>query len=359
MLKKILFVFIGLILALAAFCGWFFSLLESGSNPQKLSETKPHNLDYLTQAPTPTRGKILAVVTSTNTLGKTGKYTGYELTELARAYYVFLANGFEVDIASPKGGEPPVVIDGDDMGKFDYAFLNDVDAQNKVTNSIPVSEVDASSYQALYFVGGKGAMFDFPDNKAIQMLVRDSYESGKVVSAVCHGPAALLNVTLSNGENLLAGKTVSSFTNAEELFLIPDARTIFPYLLEDELGARGATFRAGPTYLENIVQDESIITGQNPWSVWTLAEKVIQRLGYTPVKREITAEENSVAVLLTLEMQGYKQAEAQMRALLASQPLSIDRNLIAMHSIVSTMQGRVGKSLKLISLVRQAKKLQH
>ena len=102
--------------------------------------------------------QILAVVTSTDVMGASGKTTGYELTELARAYYVFEANGFEVDIASPLGGQPPVVIDGDDMKQFDFAFLNDPVAQNKVSHSIAVADVDPQDYEAVYFVGGKGAM---------------------------------------------------------------------------------------------------------------------------------------------------------------------------------------------------------
>src|SRR5690606_7203536 len=109
--------------------------------------------------------------------------TGYELTELSRAYYVFQANGFVVDIASPLGGKPPVVIDDDDMGVFDYAFLNDSIAQKKANNTIAMQAVNADEYAAIYFVGGKGAMYDFPQNKYIQSIVRDFYESGKVIGA--------------------------------------------------------------------------------------------------------------------------------------------------------------------------------
>ena len=161
---------------------------------------------------------------------------------MARAYYVFEANGFEVDIASPQGGNPPRVIDDEDMKEYDYAFLNDAVAQNKVQNSIPMAKVDPEQYQAVYFVGGKGAMFDFPDNPHIKSLIRKYYETGKVVGAVCHGPAALVNVTLSNGKPLLANKTISSFTSEEELFLIPDAREVFPFLLQEKLTEQGANF---------------------------------------------------------------------------------------------------------------------
>lgn len=354
-MKKILLCLACVIIAVIAFGAWFSSLLEDDAARAALADTQPRDLHYLSQRPEQTRGKILAVITSTDTLGKTGKYTGYELTELARAYYVFIANGFDVDIASPHGGKPPVVIDGDDMGAFDYAFLNDAQAQKKTTDTIPVSEVDADAYRAIYFVGGKGAMFDFPDNKAIQSLVRDMYEAGKTIGAVCHGPAALVNVTLADGRALVAGKSVSGFTNEEELLLIPDAGEIFPFLLQNKLTARGANFNAGPMYLETISEDGNLITGQNPWSVWTLAESMVRQLGYAPVEREVTAEENSVAVLLTYETQGYDRAKAHLTSLLNEHSAGVDRNLIAIHSLVAAMQWRIDKVFHMLGLARQAK----
>lgn len=358
MLKKILFTLAGLVVLVVVSGAWLFSLLDDGAARQGLEETRPQDLSYLSNPPPAVRGRILAVVTSTDTLGDTGKYTGYELTELARPYYVFTANGFAVDIASPKGGEPPAVIDTDDMGAIDYAFLNDATAQDKVKNSIPVDEVDANNYSAVYFVGGKGTMFDFPENAAIQSIVAESFEAGKVIAAVCHGPAALVNVKLSNGQALLAGKPVSSFTNEEELFLIPNAREVFPFLLQDGLTAQGAQFVAGPIYLEQISHDGNLITGQNPWSTWTVAERVVRQLGYTPVHRKKTVEEHTVAVLHTYETHGYEQAEAHVKSLLVANPLSVDRNLMAVHGLVAAMQWRLRKSIDLVRLVRLAKRYQ-
>jgi len=258
---------LSLIVLLVAFIFWLRSLMPTSANKINHTITQPQDLVYLSQGVNEHRGKILAVVTSTDVMGASGKTTGYELTELARAYYVFEANGFEVDIASPKGGKPPVEIDDDDMGKYDFAFVNDTVAQNKVDNSIAIADVDTSRYQAVYFVGGKGAMFDFPENTAIQSLVSKYYQSGKVVGAVCHGPAALVNVTLDDGSSLLANKAVASFTNDEELLLIPDAKEVFPFLLQNKLVEQGANFDAGHVYLANMAQDGNLITGQNPWSV--------------------------------------------------------------------------------------------
>ncbi|WP_223826554.1 type 1 glutamine amidotransferase domain-containing protein [Flagellimonas sp. S3867] len=314
-----------------------------------------NDLPYLSENIVSHRGKILAVVTSMDMMGDSDKTTGYELTELARAYYVFTANGFEVDIASPKGGKPPVVIDDEDMGAFDFAFLKDSIAQNKTSHTIAMEDVVAEDYEAVFFVGGKGAMFDFPDNKAIQSLVKNYYQSNKVVGAVCHGPSALVNVKLDNGHHLLENKNVSAFTNKEELLLISDAKSIFPFLLQDKMIEQGARFNEGGMYLDKISHDRNLITGQNPWSTWSLAERMVQQLGYTPKYRKITAEENAMKVLLAYEKHGKKQARKMIETL-QKEKKSMDRILLAKHGIISVMKGQLGDFPNLIGLVSYAKK---
>ncbi|MBB3062210.1 type 1 glutamine amidotransferase domain-containing protein [Microbulbifer rhizosphaerae] len=354
--KKLLLIFSSFVLLLLATGFWLKSLIPPPQDHHALAQTVPADLDYLRQRPEENRGKILAVVTSTATLGDSGKSTGYELTELARPYYVFVANGFEVDIASPRGGLPSVVIDNDDMGPFDYAFLNDPQAQGKLHNSIPIEQVADENYRAVFFVGGKGAMFDFPDNPAIQRLVRELYRDGKVIGAVCHGPAALVNVVLDNGRPLVAERRVSGFTNEEELFLIPDARKIFPFLLEDKLRNRNAVFEPGPAYLRQVSIDGGLLTGQNPWSVWPLAEAMVRTLGYNPAPRQITAAENTVEILLAYETQGLDSAGERLSSLAQRDGREIDRRLMAMHGIVAVIRGEIGRSLDLVRLLAQAKK---
>ncbi len=330
---------------------WLKSLLPDKAHFQALKQTQVADLPYITQNLPENRGKILAVVTSTDTMGE-DKSTGYEHTELARAYWVFIANGFEVDIASPKGGKPPVVIDGEDMGAFDYAFLNDKAIQQKVNNSLPLSQVNPDDYEAVYFVGGKGTMFDFPDNPYVQKIVQSLYQNDKVVSAVCHGPAALVNVKLDNGEMLLANKKVSSFTNEEELILIPEAKEVFPFLLQSKLVEQGANFQPGVAYLEQVVQDGKLITGQNPWSVWRLAELVVSELGYQPKHRQRTPEEYSVDLLMLYQQQGYDAARSEM----LKQPQAYHRLLIVMHGMLAFMQGELSKGMDILSLANQLKK---
>jgi putative intracellular protease/amidase len=347
-------ILLSLIILIVCFGVWFMSLLPPKNTKLEIAQVK--DLPYLSQDIQPFRGKILAVVTSTNTMGTSGKSTGYELTELSRAYYVFKANGFEVDIASPLGGKPPVVIDDDDMGVYDFAFLNDSIAQYKTSHTIPIKDVIADDYQAVYFAGGKGAMFDFPDNKAIQSIISNYYQSNKVVGAVCHGPAALVNVTLDNGRPLLENKKVSGFTNEEELLLISDAKSIFPFLLQDKLLAQGANFNEGIMYLENISHDKNLITGQNPWSTWVLAETMIKQLGYKPKYREITDEENAIKILAIYETQGSQKAKELIHRMQVKEKKPVNRVLIATHSIVAAMKGDVGRFFEIIGLVSYAKK---
>ncbi|MEQ8626819.1 type 1 glutamine amidotransferase domain-containing protein [Ekhidna sp.] len=344
-----------LVISLTAFGYWFMGLIVADKPMYEgITETVPSDLTYLTNDSVEYRGKILAVVTSTAEMGTSGKSTGYELTELSRAYYVFMANGFEVEVASPLGGQPPVVIDDDDVGRYDYAFMNDSTAQFKVNNTLALADLNPSDYEAVYFVGGKGAMYDFPENASIQKLVRELYENDKVVGAVCHGPAALVNVTLSDGKALLANKTVSSFTNEEEFFLIPDASEIFPFLLQDKLIESGASFQEGAMYLENVVVGGKLVTGQNPWSTWTLAESMIEALGHKPKSRPITAEENSVAILNAYAQLGYDPAKQMLEQNL-NEGTPIHRELLAVHSIVSSMQWELGTTIDLIRLLAHAK----
>ena len=357
MLKKILITTVTIILLITAIGGyavhWLRDTLPSKAYFTDIQASQVIDIPYLQQPVLQNRGKILAVVTSVDVMGTLGKKTGYELTELARAYWVFQTNGFEVDIASTKGGEPPVVLDDDDMREYDYAFLNDPTAQAKATNTLLIDDVNPADYEAVYFVGGKGAMFDFPDNPAIKNIIKHLYQNDKVISAVCHGPAALVNVKLDNGEWFASNKNISAFTNEEELFLIPDAETVFPFLLQDKLSEQGANFQAGLTYLEQVVHDEKLLTGQNPWSVWTLAEDVIEALGYTPLNRVITPEENSVTLLAVYKKQGYQQAKQHLQ----NNPVDYQELLIIMHAIISFMKMEIIQGKDLLLLADSAKQV--
>ncbi|NOU60970.1 type 1 glutamine amidotransferase domain-containing protein [Marinifilum caeruleilacunae] len=356
-LKWSLIVISFFMISLIAFGYWFIGMIPAGPDQEILSRTQSKDIPYLANKSQSKNGKILVVVTSCNSMGKSGKETGYELTEVSRAYYVFETNGFEVDIASPKGGTPPIVIDEDDMGVYDYAFLNDQDAQKKVQHSTPIDDVNEDLYDAIYFAGGKGAMFDFPKNQKIKQILRKYQESNKLIGAVCHGPAALIDVRMEDGSFLLDQKKVCSFTNEEELFLISDAKEIFPFLLQDKLSENGAQFQKGYQYLDNVIEDGNILTGQNPWSTWTLAEAMIRKLKHTPLKREMTEEEITINVLAAYEQNGYKMAKELVNTIVNEQNKSLSRNLIGIHSVIAAMKFEFGKCVDLICLLKHTNKL--
>jgi putative intracellular protease/amidase len=327
-------------LALLAACAYAYYLsLGIDKIPKANTLATVASLDYMQRAVPGKRGKILAVVSSTERMDGGKKKAGYELTELARAYYVFKANGFEVDIASPLGGKPLAVLD--DMGDSDYAFLNDKAAQAKAAATLKLADIDPSGYAAVYFVGGKGAMFDFPDNPDVERIVAAIAPRG-VVGAVCHGPAALLHVKLADGSALMAGRNMTAVSNAEELFLRKNARSVFPFLLEDKANEIGARFVQVPLFLDNTVIDGRLVTGQNPWSTWSTAEAMIAALGHTPVARQATAEEISERILATYYRAGFARASAEQ----AAQP-RFDKMLVLMHALVAGMQWRLADAFQL------------
>ncbi|MBT1450275.1 type 1 glutamine amidotransferase domain-containing protein [Glaciecola sp. XM2] len=350
MFKKIGLIILTIIICITSFVAWFISLLGDELKTD-YSQQSPKDIRYISQGIKESRGRILAVLTSEDTLGATGKSTGYELTELARAFYVFQTNGFTVDVASVEGGEPSMVIDSDDMGKFDYAFLNDEKAMLKVKNSFAIESVSLSNYDAIYFVGGKGAMFDFSSDASIKAAVSYFWQTNKVIAAVCHGPAAFVDVVSATGEYFLENKKVSAFTNSEELFLIPNAKNIFPFLLETKLTEQGATFIAGENYLNQVSIHDNLITGQNPWSVWEVAEEAIKALGYEPLPRVKTPEENSIEILKTFATQGHDNALKLIREINQNPSANISRLTIATHALVAGIKGELYKSSRLLMLL--------
>lgn len=215
--------------------------------------------------------KVLFVLTSHDKKGKTGDKTGFYLSEASHAWKVLTDNRHEIDFVSPQGGEPPVEgLDLDD--EVNKAFWEDEDYRAKLKNTQTPEEVDVSDYIAIYFVGGHGTMWDFPDNEKLAEITAQIYEKGGFVSGVCHGPSGLVNVQLSDGNYLVDGKEISAFTNQEEREVGLDE--VVPFLLEDKLLERGATIRKTKKFGEMISAHDRLITGQNPAS----AKKVGQAL---------------------------------------------------------------------------------
>jgi putative intracellular protease/amidase len=196
---------------------------------------------------------------------------------MAHPRAVFTAAGYTVDLVSTRGGQVP--LDGaTGSDPVVAAFLEDPEVQRQLRESPAASTVDPALYDAIFFAGGHGAMWDFPDAKGFTDAAARIYEAGGVVGAVCHGPAALVSVRLPNGKLLIEGKQVSSFTNAEERAVKLDQ--VVPFLLQSRLEELGAKHEAALNWQEKVVTSERLVTGQNPASAAGVAKAMLVALSH-------------------------------------------------------------------------------
>jgi putative intracellular protease/amidase len=220
--------------------------------------------------------KILFVVTSHDELGNTGKKTGLWIEEFAAPYYKFHDLGKEIVIASPKGGQTPIDPKSDDpefKTEATKRYYSDKATQERLSNTVLLSSVSESDFDAIYYPGGHGPMWDLPDNQDSIKLIEAFYNNGKPVTLVCHAPVALKNVKTPDGEWLIKGKRVSAFTNTEEE--AAQLTHVVPFLLEDMLIGRGANFQKGEDWMPFVTRDGLLITGQNPASSILAADTLL------------------------------------------------------------------------------------
>jgi putative intracellular protease/amidase len=222
---------------------------------------------------------VLMVLTSHGELGGTGQPTGFFLGELTHPLEVFEKAGVPVEFASIKGGQPPV--DGLDLDdEVNARYWHDKEFRAKLAATKKLADVDPADYAGVYFSGGHGTMWDFPDDASVQKTAREIYEAGAPVGAVCHGPAALVNVKLSDGTYLVEGKEVSAFTNDEEEKV--GLTKVVPFLLASKLAERGAKHRPAPNFEKQVVASGRLVTGQNPASAAGVAQKMVELLESKP-----------------------------------------------------------------------------
>ncbi|NUY81661.1 antibiotic biosynthesis monooxygenase [Flavobacterium sp. MAH-1] len=219
--------------------------------------------------------KILFVVTSHDKKGETGEPTGFYLSEVSHPWEILANAGYEIDFVSPKGGKAPV--DGFNLSdETNRKFWEDARYKSKIENTLKPSQINPNDYIAIHYAGGHGAMWDFADNKQLANIAAKIYENGGIVSAVCHGPAGLVNIKLSNGKYLVDGKKINAFTNEEEVAVKLDK--VVPFLLESKLIERGAIFEKSGLWQAHVVADKRVVTGQNPQSAKMIGESVLQQL---------------------------------------------------------------------------------
>ena len=227
--------------------------------------------------------KILMVITSHDQLGNTGRKTGFWLEEFAAPYYVFRDAGVEVTLASPKGGQPPLDPKSDlpeNQTQAMARFKKDKAAQQALANTAKLADIKSDDFDTVFYPGGHGPMWDLAEDPVSIALLESFYNSGKPIALVCHSPGVLRHVKY-NGQPLVKGKHVTGFTNGEEEEV--KLTKVVPFLVEDELLRLGAIFEKVRNWVPFSIVDGRLITGQNPASSTSVAQKLLNVLAPEPV----------------------------------------------------------------------------
>ena len=248
----------------------FLSILTGYAQSTAHASAKKTNLKKM---------KVLFVLTSHDQLGNTGEKTGFWIEEFATPYYTLTDQGIDVTIASPKGGQPPI---DPKSNKPEFStpatkrFYEDQQTQNKLANTVVLKDVDQKNFDAVFYPGGHGPLWDLAEDKRSVQLIESFYNNNKPIAFVCHAPGVLKDVKDKSGAYLVKGKKVTGFKNTEEAAV--QLTDVVPFLLEDVLQQRGAQFQSGDDWKPFIVTDGLLITGQNPASSEAVAEKLIEYL---------------------------------------------------------------------------------
>lgn len=222
---------------------------------------------------------ILMVLTSHDQMGDTGHKTGFWLEEFTAPYYVFRDAGANITLASPKGGQPPVDPNSEaDDAQTDTTrrFAEDAEGKAALASTKKLSEVSMGDFDAIFYPGGHGPLWDLANDAQSIALIKDAYAQDKVIGAVCHAPAVFKNVDIEPGKNLVSGRKVTGFSNSEEEAV--GLTNVVPFLLEDELKAKGGDYSREGDFAPYTIVDGKLITGQNPPSSEGTAEAVLKAL---------------------------------------------------------------------------------
>ena len=223
--------------------------------------------------------KILVVVTNISKYPNLERATGLWLGEAVHFAAEVEKEGYKVDYVSPKGGHTPIdphSLQADQMTELDWQYYSNNDFLNKLSTTLSADDVNPNDYDAIYYAGGHGVMWDFANDEKLQNIASKIHENGGIVAAVCHGAVGLLNIKNAAGNYLIADKKVTGFANTEEIAVGLDK--IVPFLTEDELVRRGANYVKGEDWAVFAVADDRVVTGQNPASGGAVAKEVLQLL---------------------------------------------------------------------------------
>lgn len=276
---------------------------------------------------------------------------GFEMDEFAQAWLILSSNGFHIDVASPRGGR----VEADKFNAeepFNAAVLADPRAQASLGATLQTAALDPADYQGVLVIGGKGAMFDLPGDVPLQRAIAHIWEAGGLVAAVCHGPAALVEVTLDDGRRLVDGRAMTGFSEEEESMFGKRWAKEFAFQLEPALRERGARWQEAPLMQPKVVVDGRLLTGQNPYSTPALAEAFVRASGREPVARQPWRDELS----MTLVQQHLQARDGQAARLLAAHREHYHAELIGIlgyYQLQAAQDGAaVGDALALMQLAR-------
>lgn len=219
---------------------------------------------------------ILMILTSHDKLGDTDKKTGFWLEEFAAPYYVFVDAGAKITLASPAGGQPPLDPQSDAPEAQTEAtkrFKTDDSAQKALGNTTKLAEVDADDFDAVFYPGGHGPLWDLAENAHSQRIIEAFVAENRPLGAVCHAPAVFRHTKGAGGKSLISGRRVTSFANTEEKAV--GLTDIVPFLVEDMLKANGGLYEKGPDWDSYVVVDGKLVTGQNPASSEAAARQLL------------------------------------------------------------------------------------
>lgn len=223
--------------------------------------------------------KVLIVLTSHDTLGNTGKKTGFWLEELAAPYYAFIDAGAEVTLVSPKGGQPPLdpkSNEKDAQTETTHRFEADASAMQALANTQKLSEISIADFDAVFYPGGHGPLWDLAEDQNSISLIEQALQADKPVALVCHAPGVLRHVKGSDEQPIVKGKSVTGFSNTEESAV--GLTEIVPFLVEDMLKENGGQYSKAEDWQVYVQQDGLLITGQNPASSAATAEALLKSL---------------------------------------------------------------------------------
>ena len=223
--------------------------------------------------------KILMVLTSHDQLGDTGNKTGFWLEEFAAPYYVFKDAGAQITLASPKGGQPPIdpSSDNEDSQTDDTRrFKADESAQKQLASTEKLSGIDAEGFDAIFYPGGHGPLWDLAESADSRQLIETFYNSSRPVGAVCHAPAVFRHTVRADGKPLVSGLRVTGFTNSEEEAV--GLTEVVPFLVEDMLKSNEGQYQKGDDWASFVLRDGNLVTGQNPASSAEAARELLALL---------------------------------------------------------------------------------